>query len=245
MVRCIKTTSGQGDAYRDYMLATTAKSMQVRANEGDIDGWIFARVVIPGGGQAECDFVQMNLHRRFPPARTPIDPFFAKAGLTTTRQEWYARLGEMSRLIRVELWRGVAEAGGVQKGNFLRLDMLKLPAARLPEWRRLQGDWRVAGQTAIDRQLITAWQADELILPAGTSYPYAARRMIAFSDWAAIGRAPDDRALLQQALPGRGPVLLAREVATSELARSELYEVVEVVRPITAPAPAPAPPAPR
>ena len=231
MVRCIKCPGGKGDAYRDYMLSTTAKSMQARANEGDINGWIFARAVIPSGEESECDFVQMNLHNGFPPPSTPINPWFKKAGLKLDRKEWYANLGPLSKLVRVELWRGVQSAGEVRKGNYLRLDMLKVTPARQDDWKRLQGEWLTAGQGALDQKLITAWQADELILPSGSGYRYGARRVTAFPSWTAIGQIPDDQALLRQVLKGKAPALLGREVRASELARSELYEVVEVVRP--------------
>lgn len=246
MVRCIKCPGGKGDAYRDYMLSTTAKSMQVRANEGDINGWIFARAYIPSGEESECDFIQMNLHQGFPPPGTPIDPWFKKAGLKLDRKEWYANLGPLSKLVRVELWRGVQSAGEVRKGNYLRLDMLKVAPARQDEWKRLQGEWLAAGQGAVDQKLITAWQADELILPSGSGYRYGARRVTAFPDWTSIGQIPDDQALVRRVLKGKAPALLGREVRAGELARSELYEVVEVVRPseqATA-APAPPPPAP-
>src|SRR5262245_52164075 len=81
MFRCIDTLPGKGDEYRDFMLQTTAKSMQVRADEGNIDGWVFARAVIPSGTDASCAFIQANVHKGFPPERTPIDPYFVKAGV--------------------------------------------------------------------------------------------------------------------------------------------------------------------
>ena len=235
VVRCINTPGGKGDAYRDYMLSTTAKTMQVRADEGNIDGWIFARANLPGSGQAECDFLQMNLHKRFPPARTPIDPYFVKAGVKTTRQEWYARLGEMTKLIWVEMWRGVESEGQVKKGNFIRLDLLKLVPAQTDDWKRLQGQlWRPVFHSALARGAITAWWADELVLPAGSSHPYGARRMTAFRDWDAIGPFLDAQAnqgMVRQVLRGRAPALLAREARASELVRSSLYEVVEAIWP--------------
>jgi hypothetical protein len=242
MVRCIKCPGGKGDAYRDYMLATTAKSMQVRANEGDINGWIFARAVIPSGEEAECDFVQMNLHKGFPPPSTPIDPWFKKAGLKLDRKEWYANLGPISKLVWLQLWRGVQSVGEVQKGNFVRLDMLKVAPARNDEWKRLQGEWQAAGRAALDQKLITAWQADELILPSGSGYRYGARRVTAFPDWTAIGQVPDDQALVRRVLKGKAPALLGREGRASELAQSALYEVVEVVRPNDQAVATPAPP---
>src|SRR5512134_94603 len=78
MVRCIDVS--KGDEYRDYMLEVTAKTMQVRANEGDIAGWVFARSVMPAGEASTCDFMQINVYKTFPPERTPIDPYLVKAG---------------------------------------------------------------------------------------------------------------------------------------------------------------------
>ena len=160
------------------------------------------------------------------------------------RKEWYAHLGPLSKLVRVELWRGVQSAGEVRKGNYLRLDMLKVAPARQDESKRLQGEWLTAGQGALDQKLITAWQADELILPSGSGYRYGARRVTAFSDWTSIGQVPDDQALVRRVLKGKAPALLGREVRAGELARSELYEVVEVVRPSEQAMATPAPAAP-
>ena len=55
MVRCIDVS--KGDEYRDYMLEVTARTMQVRANEGDIAGWVFARSVMPAARS-----VDLRLH---------------------------------------------------------------------------------------------------------------------------------------------------------------------------------------
>lgn len=252
MFRCIKTTAGKSGAYQEYMLATTAKAMQVRANEGDVHGWLFAKAVIPSGSEAECDFIQTNFHRGFPPPSTSIDPFFAKAGLKVTRQEWYATLGPMSKLVRLEQWRGVEGLGQLQKGQFIRFDYLKVTPGRADEWKRAQADWLAAARTASEQKLITAWHADEILLPGGSGYRHTARRVIAFPDWSAMGQVPDDQALVRRMLKARAPAVLARETRASQLVSSELYEVVEVIRPareaaVSAPAPlglAPAPKAP-
>src|SRR2546428_8895592 len=101
MVRCTKALPSKGDEYVQFMLDTTGKAMQVRADEGNVAGWIFARSVIPSGGDATCDYMQVNLHQGFPPERVPIDPYFVKAKVTISRSAWYAKLAEQSRLVRV------------------------------------------------------------------------------------------------------------------------------------------------
>ena len=231
--RCIGTPSGKGDAYRDYMLSVTAKSMQVRADEGNIAGWIFARSVITADG--DCDFLQINLHQGFPPARTSVEPYFVKAGLKTTREEWYRRLAELTDAVRRELWRGVSQVGAIEKGNYLRIDFYKVDARKQPQWSRLQSDvWQPAYAAGVRDSAVVGWQVDRLFLPSGSGYPYAVRTFTALRDWAAVGQTPDAESVARRFHKGRAPALLARDAEAQQLVRSELFEVVEVIRPRTA-----------
>jgi len=207
MVRCIKVT--KGDEYRDYMLEVTAKTMQVRANEGDIAGWVFARTVMPAGEASTCDFMQINAYRAFPPERTPIDPYFVKAGLKVTRTEWYARLGAMSKLASQELWRTTADLGAIDKNQYLRVDYWKAPPGRSAAGRK-------AAETAIRDGQLKGWQAEELMLPAGSAHGYNARTVSAFPTWAALSQATK---IVDGAPKGH------------ELVKAQLCLVVEVVRP--------------
>jgi hypothetical protein len=207
MVRCIDVS--KGDEYRDYMLEVTAKTMQVRANEGDIAGWVFARTVIPAGESSTCDFMQINVYKTFPPERTPIDPYFVKAGLKVTRPEWYARLGAMSKLASQELWRSVERLGSIEKGQYLRVDYFKTPPGGAAAVKR-------AAEAAIRAGQLGGWQAEEIMLPAGSSHGYNTRTLSAFPTWNALGHATR---------------LVDVAPRTHELVKSELYQVVEVIRP--------------
>ena len=225
MVRCTNAQPGKGDKYRDVMMATTAKTMQVRADEGDIAGWIFARAVIPSGAASNCDFMQMNLYRGFPPQRSPIDPYLVKAGLKITRAEWYAQLGETSRLMRVELWKGALESGRAARGQFLRIDYLKVPAEKRNDWVKLERSaWQPLYAKSIAAGEIGAWMLQELDLPGGEGEPYNARALTVFPSWAAMGRTPKASAPIE-----------ARTVKLRQLVRSELFEIIEAVWPATAP----------
>jgi hypothetical protein len=207
MVRCIDVS--KGDEYRDYMLEVTAKTMQVRANEGDIAGWVFARSVIPAGEASTCDFMQINLYKKFPPERTPIDPYLVKAGLKVTRQEWYARMGAMSKLARQELWRSVERLGSIDKGQYLRVDYFRAPPGQATAGKK-------AAQAAIREGQLKGWQAEEIELPAGSSYGYNFRTLSAFPTWDSLGHA------------GR---LVSAAARGHELVKSELFQVVEAIRP--------------
>jgi hypothetical protein len=238
MFRCIEILPGKGDEYRDFMLATTAKSMQVRADEGDLDGWVFASAVIPAGNDTACGYIQINVYKhRFPPERTPIDPYFVKAGVKVTRAEWYAKLGSQSKLARQELWRDLLDVGAIEKGNYLRLDYLRVPPGKTAEWARLARDVvRPVEEARIAAGELKAWQLQEIVLPAGTGYPYNGRVISAFPSWEALGKpTPDhERELYSKAHPGKQPAaLIDRAAKAQELVKSELYRVVEVVRPAT------------
>ena len=207
MVRCIDVT--KGDEYRDYMLEVTAKTMQVRANEGDVAGWVFARAVMPAGESQTCDFMQINVYKTFPPERSPIDPYLVKAGLKVTRQEWYARLGAMSKLSSQELWRSVERLGRIDKGHYLRVDYFKAPPGKAAAVKR-------AAEGAIRDGQLEGWQAEEIMLPAGSSHGYNTRTLTAFPTWDSLSHASK----LVDATP-----------RTHELIKSELFQVVEVIRP--------------
>src|SRR5688572_27833505 len=208
MVRCIDVS--KGDEYRDYMLEVTAKTMQVRADEGDIAGWIFARLVLPAGEASTCDFMQINVYKSFPPERTPIDPYFAKAGLKVTRAEWYARLGPMSKLASQELWRSAGQPlGTFEKGQYLRVDYFKAPLGKAAAVRK-------TAEAAIKDGHLEGRMAEEIMFPAGSSLGYNARTLSAFPSWNALAHATR----LVDAAP-----------KTHELVKSHLFTVVEVIRP--------------
>jgi hypothetical protein len=210
MSRCIKAQPNKSGEYEKFMMETTRKSMQVRADEGSLAAWVFAHSVIPGGGlDSTCDFLLINVHKGFPPERVPIDPYFAKAKVTVTREQWYAKLAEQSRLVRAELWRGIDELGTIEKGNYFRVDHLKVSTE---DWGgektvKLWQEGRIkAGE-------LRGWQAHQLLIPAGTSQPYNFRTLEVFPDWSSIGR------------PTK------RKPAKAELVRSELFQVIDVVKP--------------
>ena len=207
MVRCIDVS--KGDEYRDYMLEVTAKTMQVRADEGDIAGWVFARLVIPAGEASTCDFMQINVYNAFPPERTPIDPYLVKAGLKVTRQEWYARMGALSKLTSQELWRSVERLGSIDKGQYLRVDYFRGPPGKA-------ADLKPTAAAAVRDGRLKGWQAEEIVLPAGSSHGYNARTLSAFPSWDSLGQASK----LVEAAP-----------RSHQLVKSELFLVVEVVRP--------------
>jgi hypothetical protein len=219
MVRCTKAMPNKGDEYVQFMLDTTGKAMQVRADEGNVAGWVFARSVIPSGGESTCDYMQVNLHQGFPPERVPIDPYFVKAKVTISRSAWYAKLAEQSRLVRVELWRGLQDQGRLEKGSYFRVDYLKVPPGPRSGGGAaggLLGRRQKEGETALRKGTLAGWQAQELVIPAGTSYPYNARTISVFADWPSIGRH----------LEAEGP-----SRAAPELVKSELFQVITVVRP--------------
>jgi hypothetical protein len=227
MLRCIKTLPGKSDEYRQFMLDTTAKTMQLRADDGDLDTWIFARAIIPTGNESDCDYLLFNIHRGFPPERVPIDPYFVRAKVKITRAEWYAKLGAQTKLMWMELWRGLEQAGTVEKGNFLRLDFLKVPPGAMADWTRGEGGagGRAVQEGRIRRGDLHGWRAHELLLPAGSAHGYNAGTMDVYRDWNAIGRAP-------RTSTNREEVAVNQRLARGrELVKSELYQVVEVVRP--------------
>jgi hypothetical protein len=213
MSRCIKAQPNKSGEYEKFMMETTRKSMQVRADEGSLAAWVFAHSVIPGGGlDSTCDFLLINVHKDFPPERVPIDPYFAKAKVTVTREQWYAKLAEQSRLVRVELWRGVDEVGTMEKGNYFRVELLKAN----DDWPTAAGKTvKVWQEGRIKAGELRGWQAHQLLIPAGTAQPYNFRTLEVFPDWNSIGR----------------PVKPRARAAKAELVRSELYQVIDVVKP--------------
>ena len=132
-----------------------------------------------------------------------------KAGLKVTRQEWYARMGALSKLASQELWRSVERLGSFDKGQYLRVDYFKAPPGKAAAARR-------AAEAAIREKQLQGWHAEEIVLPAGSSHGYNTRTLTAFPTWSSLGAA------------GK---LLDATPRTHELIKSELYQVVEVIRP--------------
>jgi hypothetical protein len=223
MLRYIKTPTGRADDYVQVQLATTGKTMQVRADEGNVAGWIFARIVLPSGSETPFHFLLVNLHHGFPPERSPIDPYFVKAGVQITRAEWYEKLRETSNLVRQELWRERASVGRVGKDDYSRVDYLRLADGATEQWGEAAED--VANHlaaTKIAAGTLTAWQAETIVVPAGTGYQYGARIVTAYPGWDEMGRQID------AGEPDRDVEKLSH---MQDIVASELFNVIEVVYP--------------
>jgi len=250
-VRCIDARPNKSAEYKEVMLATTAKTMQVRADDGDMAVWVFAESILPAGSNTECDFMLINQHAAFPPERVPIDPYFVRAKVNITREQWYAKLGAASRFVHRQLWRGVQDLGHIQKGNYIRVDTLKVAPEKMEAWvEQAVAVWKPIFTQKIAAGDLTAWQAQRLILPSGGSLPYNARTLTIYPSWNAIGMPERHREYLAKSVPGkRSAKLLEGALAGQEVVRSELFSVVEVVYPKkpahsgTAPPASPAAPA--
>lgn len=231
--RCIKVGPNQGGEYRQLQMETTAKAMEIRVQEGDVDGWIFASAFIPSGADTDCDFLLVNIHNGFPPEGQSIQPFFDKAGVTINRAKWYERLGAVSRLSSIQLWRNILDIGSVEAGNILRIDNLKLTRHKTADWTALQNEaWRPAAEAKVRDGSLKSWQAQSIFMPVGTGLEFNARVISVYADWAAVGKPVGFREAMQKAHPGKNvDEIFSRVSELQENVKSQLFNVIAVVGP--------------
>jgi len=228
VVRCIKALPGQATGYRYMILETVAEAMRARVEKGQMSSWVFAGSVIPAGEEARCDFLLVDVYEGFPPQ--PIDPYLEKAGGIMATDGWQTRAASQSKLVSVELWQDLDKTGAMEAGSYLRVNQIK--TGEFDNWARMQSEiWKPVHEARIRDGDFQGWLASRVIMPSGADWPNPARTISVFADWKSLTRPARYRELIPVVHPGKNPdEILSRIANLQEILRTELFEVIELIR---------------
>lgn len=232
---CIKVEPGKMAEYTKLQ-SDIKPALQAQADAGEFSGRLLSRAVYPAGMAATCDYMAVTLYPGFPPdpkSSMSHETAFEKAHVSMKPTEYIAALTSATRLRKAELWRILDSFGTPELGNYVRLDYMKVQPNNFNEWIKLEKEtYKPVHQARMELGSMKGWVLSTLMMPGGSSLPYNAMTVNMYKDWAQIGTPLKYQEAFQKAFPGKDmSQVMALTPTLRDLIRTELYEVVDVIRP--------------
>ena len=191
---CVKAQVGQ-IAGLSAILPDIAKTVQVRADAGNVAFFATLQAVIPAGTSARCDYIFVAGYEGYPPApltRGEAEAIFLKSGVSGSYDDYNTRLRQVWSLVSNDLLR-VAPNGSVGSnasvGSYIRLNLDKLkPGHTVSEWATFERDgWGAYADAAAKDLPGLGWRAEYLVSPAGSAMDYKVVAVDVLPNWASTG----------------------------------------------------------
>lgn len=184
-VSCVKARDGKTGALRQFLMETSAKMGKYRVDNGDIASLVITEAVTPAGRSARCDFHIVQGYSGAPKeTRRTTDEDLKKAGISMTAAQRNAKRDELSYLVTTEIWQVRDIVGTLTKGGYVRLNYFKTNSGAQAEWLRMErSGWKQMAEVWAKDTPGRAWILHTLAMPGGTSMPYNALTVDAFSNW--------------------------------------------------------------
>jgi hypothetical protein len=229
----LKVTAQQARAFEELVINGIDKSAPVALEKGMYAGITLARSVYPSGEDASCNYIVSWNYAGLPPELTPesLESLFQAAGLGSYGA-FMQKLSTMSRLMHQDLWATVARAGTIQKGDYFRLNRMKVKPENQQALAELERKrWKPVMDARVASGDLRGWSSYDHVLPAGTEDPYNAATVDIFPSWDGMWRQGSLRAVVEKIHPDmRYDDFIKMTDATRDLARAELYQVVTTHR---------------
>jgi hypothetical protein len=172
LTRAIKAKPGKALELEKYFRDTVKKYHQARKESGTEIGWMFNKVVLPAGEEAPYNYSSTTFYDKYP----PLDEGVAAAAVEkagTTQERFTARINELTTLTRISVSRRLDNIGQAEAGDFIRIDYMKVPAGKGPEYVNLERTiYKPLQEQRVKDGIISAWTLSSVLFPAGTERPY-------------------------------------------------------------------------
>lgn len=231
---CLKVQPGKDAEYLKFRDTVSKRTAQIRADAHEFAFQLFLRAAYPAGAEATCDYLVVSIHPGFPPdpkTRMPSETVFSKAQVSMQQSEFVAARDALVRLRKVELWRLLDAIGTPEPGNYLSQDYMKVQPANFADWLKMEQEtYKPVHQARIELGALKGWALTTLMLPRGSALPYNAMTVNIHKDWASVANATKYTEAF--AKTGKNFQETGQQAAKlRDLVRSDLYEVVDVIRP--------------
>lgn len=233
---CIKVLPGKDADFRKLIADVTKPATQARADAGEVNLRIFMRSVFPAGTEAVCDYSLIDVYPGFPPdPKTTLtaEAAYAKGHVAMKPSEFATQRDAASRLRKTELWRVRDVLGSPATGNYLRQNFVKVAPENRAAWLKLEQEtFKPVHQARMDSGAFKGWALLLLAMPSGSAQPYDAMTVDIYKDWASID-APSkyDEAFKKVGKAAMDPAFAEAAKLRGAFVRTELYEVLDVIRP--------------
>ena len=217
---CVKLKTSDIIGYERLVTEIIDKVGPVGLRKGSFAGITLSRAVYPGGRDGMCDYLVSWNYKGFPPEVTPqaSEALFQEAGVGSF-SAFMQKLAAVSDVVRADLWATVARAGTVQKGDYFRLNRMKIKPGMAAAWRDLETkSWGPVMEARVADGELRGWFSYSHVLPAGSEQPYSAATVDVFPSW--------DKMWTQK--PIAGYVAKAHPKMTSEAFNTKTNEAREM-----------------
>lgn len=179
-----KVVPGKEDELLGLMRNVEARVQQARIDGKAISGWYFYKLLSPAGSSAEYDHMMVTIIKRYKDVFDSPYSFDSALKKTFSKKDakfltdYYARLNETSKLIKEELYTGVALADSSSKDGFqsryIVSDFMQPKPDKFGEYIKTEVDtFRVIHRERIKLGDISQWGCFALMLPYDTKTGYS------------------------------------------------------------------------
>jgi len=228
---CLKVTPAQQMAFEKLMTDNAAPAARHRISQGRLARFALSRAVYPTGEAAECDYTIGYLSLGFPEemAIEKSRADWKAAGAPLTYDDFLAKAGTMSRIIRTDLWIVRHSIGAWGVGDYISINRMKVKDQAA--WAESEGKlWKPVQEARVQSGDLKAWATYDRLWPAGSAQPYSAVTIDAFPSWAALGKRSNIAEVVRRVHPNMSTsefgerTSKARDMLSRDLFKVVLYE---------------------
>ena len=184
-ISCVRVKPGKSAAFSALLSGDYSKIEKARVDSGAVSGWIALRTVIPAGTDAGCDYILVSFYPGLPAAPLSDDDMTAvlqKAGVSSTLQDWHARLTDLGELVSNNITQYQVLVGGSKKGDYLVFNSMKVTSVNecVAAQKRL---WQPFAAEGVKEGAQDGWAVNIQIMPRGDKDPSRVSTVDIFPTW--------------------------------------------------------------
>jgi len=180
-----KVAPGKEDELYKMIMNVDARVQQARINANTMSGWYFYKLLSPAGSSAEYDYMSVTVIDRFKyifDSPYPFDSALKKTFSKKDKQfftDYHARSNEIKKLIKEEVYAGVALADSSSKDGFqseyIVSDFMQPKPGKFGDYFKMETDtFRIIHKERIKLGDISQWGCFTLVMPYDTKIGYSA-----------------------------------------------------------------------
>ena len=188
-VACFKLKPDSAAEFRKFVTEDAIKVAQGRVSDGELTGWYLLRSVFPQGESAECDYLSIALFPKMPHPLGPeqLDAAIKKQGLKITPDDYVKHRDAVSRLISVAVYQNQATVGSPKKGDYFRVNYMKVPDANFNDWIAYEKKvWQPFAEALVKDGKADGWSLNVRAMPFGPDLPFQGVSVDIFSSMDAV-----------------------------------------------------------
>ena len=179
-----KVEPGRENELHTIMTNVDAEVQQHRINNGAISGWYLYKLLSPSGSNTDYDYMTVTVINRY--RHIFESPYTFDSALKKTFRkkdmkfftDYYSQLNEVRKLIKEEIYAGVALADSSSKDGFqskyIVSDFMQPKPDKFGDYMKMEVDtFRIIHKERIKLGDITQWGCFALVLPYDTKIGYS------------------------------------------------------------------------